>query len=643
MRGLERYSERYQPTGGLAAEGVLNQLGRPDIEPLEVLVREAVQNCWDAGLDGGPVEVEFGLRESSESLSACLRERVLPDPPQAHPLAACLEGRPDLLYVADFGTSGLGGPTRADAEIDGESDFIDFVRNVGQPPDKELGGGSFGYGKAAFYLASRANTIVIDTYCSSERERRLIAYALGDHYSDEGISFTGRHWWGVPVDGVPEPLLGEEAAELSAALGLPARDGERFGTTVAIVAPDLRAARHEESLGSEEALEFIGECLLWNFWPKITALPDQDAAMGFRLLDGDRELLLTDPRAHPRLAPFVEAMDLLREAREVPAGDPFSSLTEIRSQRPARRLGALAVRQTATASEIPDPDQLMTRGELATSGGLHHVALMRNAELVVRYEPGPVYPVSGRGYAGVFRCDPELDEVFRRSEPPTHDAWVSNSLPQRQERTFVRVAMRRIDSVLREMTTPAADFASASGAGVPVGRFADRLAGLMPGLGGPGARRSATAPRANGASGQASAGAGGGEDAGGGNGVGTGRADGAAVGPRIVEVGASELVVLDDGIVRIRTPFSIDTVGTPTRLGAAVEVLTMDGGQVETEPPIGGAVPEVLMWKSPEREIRDVPAVSVGAMESGEWEVWVGYEPDLMIRIAIDLVPEEAA
>jgi hypothetical protein len=647
LRGLERYSERYQPTGGLAAEGVLNQLGRPDIEPLEVLVREAVQNCWDAGLDGGPVEVEFGFRGSAESLSTCLRERVLPDPPPGHPLAACLEGGPDLLYIADFGTSGLGGPTRADAELDGESDFIDFVRNVGQPPDKEFGGGSFGYGKAAFYLASRASTIVIDTYCSSERERRLIAYALGDHYRDEGSSFTGRHWWGVPVDGVPEPLLGEEAAELSAALGLPARDGERFGTTVAIVSPDLRAARHEESLDSEEALEFIGQCLLWNFWPKITAAPGGNPAMAFRLLDGERELPLADPRAHSRLAPFVGAMDLLREAREVPAGDPFSSLTEIRSQRPARRLGGLAVRQTATASEIPDPDELVTRGELATSGGLHHVALMRKAELVVRYEPGPVYPVSGRGYAGVFRCDPELDEVFRRSEPPTHDAWVSNSLPERHERIFVRVAMRRIDGVLREMTTPAADFASASGAGVPVGRFADQLAGLMPGLAGPGARRSVTATVADGAGGSDAAGGQAGGGAGGGDGLGDGggtrQLDGTAEGPRILEVGASELVVDDDDLVRIRTPFSIDTAGAPTRLNAAVEVLTMDGGQVETEPPIDGAVPEVLMWKSPEREIRDVAAVSAGATESGEWEVWIGYEPDLMIRIAIDVGPEEPA
>ena len=33
---MERYSEPYSATGGLAAEGVINQLGRPDIESLEV-------------------------------------------------------------------------------------------------------------------------------------------------------------------------------------------------------------------------------------------------------------------------------------------------------------------------------------------------------------------------------------------------------------------------------------------------------------------------------------------------------------------------------------------------------------------------------------------------------------------------------
>ncbi len=42
------FSEPYGASGGLAADGILNQLGRPDIEALEVLVREAVQNSWDA-------------------------------------------------------------------------------------------------------------------------------------------------------------------------------------------------------------------------------------------------------------------------------------------------------------------------------------------------------------------------------------------------------------------------------------------------------------------------------------------------------------------------------------------------------------------------------------------------------------------
>ena len=61
MIRLERFSEPYNATGGLAAVGVLNQLGRPDIEPLEVLVREAIQNCWDAKRhDVSRIRVEIG-------------------------------------------------------------------------------------------------------------------------------------------------------------------------------------------------------------------------------------------------------------------------------------------------------------------------------------------------------------------------------------------------------------------------------------------------------------------------------------------------------------------------------------------------------------------------------------------------------
>jgi hypothetical protein len=640
---LERFSERYQPTGGLAAEGVLNQLGRPDTEPLEVLVREAVQNCWDAGRGDTPVEVEFGFRSPDEEMLEALREGVLDDPPPSHPLARSLDGEPDLLYIADFGTSGLGGPTRADAEVGSVTDFIDFVRNVGQPPDKELGGGSFGYGKAAFYLASRARTIIVDTHCSVECERRLIAYGLGDHYRADGTAFTGRHWWGVPVDGVPEPLIGEEAEELAASLGLPRRDGERYGTTVAIVDPYLTAAGDDTRLDPRRALEFIGECLLWNFWPKMAAAAEADPAMSFTLLADGEEVPLAEPRTHPRLSPFVEAMDLLRDGREVAAGDPFSLRSDLHSQRPRQLLGTMAVRQTATAVE-QGTDGLMTRGAHATVDGLHHIALMRNAELVVRYEPGPVYPVSGRGYAGVFRCDRDIDEVFRRSEPPTHDAWISKTLPEREERVFVNVALKKIDAELREMTAPRVDSASAGRVGLPVGRFADQLAGLMPGLDGPGARRAGSTATGGGAdAGPTEAtDSGAGSPQGGSGESGSLSGGSGASGPRITELGSSELRIGDDGGFQIWTPFTLDTSDAAALVSASVEVLTMDGGQVETEPPIGATVPHVLGWRTPEREIPGEEEVSAMASESGDWEVWVTHEPDLMVRVAIDVGAEES-
>jgi len=44
----------------------------------------------------------------------------------------------------------------------------------------------------------------------------------------------------------------------------------------------------------------------------------------------------------------------------------------------------------------------------------------------------------------------------------------------------------------------------------------------------------------------------------------------------------------------------------------------------------------VLRWKTPHREIPGGGVVRAQPSESGEWEVWVDHQPDLMIRVAID-------
>ncbi len=626
MSRLERFSERYQPTGGLAAEGVLNQLGRPSTEPLEVLVREAVQNCWDARLPETTVRVEIGCNLLDGAALEHLRGRVLPDPPPELPLAACLEGSVELLHFADFGTSGLGGPTRADAETGEESNFVDFVRNVGQPPDKEFGGGSFGYGKAAFYLASRAGTIIVDTHCAPDGERRLIACGLGGHHRVGGTPCTGRHWWGVVEDDVPEPLTGGDAAEMAATLGLPARGSGDHGTTVAIVAPRLTCASDEDAeLGPRAALEFIGECLVWNFWPKMTAPRGGRPAMEFRLFENGADVPVPDPSTHPRLAPFTVAMDVLREAAA--PSDPFSRREDLYCKLPRQRVGTIAVRRETTtpAADAAGP---LTRGAQATSAGIHHVALMRTVELVVDYLPGPVELVSGRGYAGVFRCAAELDEVFQRSEPPTHDEWRPETLPDALERRFVNTVPRRIGELLRTLTAAGGGSGGAEAVEVPVGRFADDLAALMPGLRGPGARRE-PAPAGGGDGGTGS-----GSD---GGGSGSGVQSGNGRGPRIARVEVPQLRVDEDGDVAIRTAFTLETGGADSMLSARVEVMTMDGGQVEDEPPIGGVVPEILRWGDPGGGSHPGASTLAGAADAGEWEVWVAHHRDLMVRVAIDV------
>ena len=245
MSLMQRYSEPYGATGGLAAEGVVNQLGRPDIEPLEVLVREAVQNCWDAKRPSATgITVEIGRKQLDRQQIAFCREQLLVDPPPALPLADEIAGDIEVIYFADFGTGGLGGPTRAD-EIGPNRDFVDFVRNIGQPSDRDLSGGSYGYGKAAFYRASRARTILVDTLClrpDGSPERRFIGCALGSSFELNGQPYTGRHWWGRLVNSVPEPLTGEAADLAADGLGLPdRRDGSRLGTTVVVIAPEVAA------------------------------------------------------------------------------------------------------------------------------------------------------------------------------------------------------------------------------------------------------------------------------------------------------------------------------------------------------------------------------------------------------------------
>ncbi len=80
--------------------------------------------------------------------------------------------------------------------------------------------------KAAFYRASTIRTILVHTRCqyNGQLQSRFIAAALGVPFTENGIRYTGRHWWGIKNKdiGIAEPMYGKYADKLADFLDMPA-------------------------------------------------------------------------------------------------------------------------------------------------------------------------------------------------------------------------------------------------------------------------------------------------------------------------------------------------------------------------------------------------------------------------------------
>lgn len=447
---LRLFSEPYSPSGNMAANGVRKLLGAPRLDLLQTVIRESVQNCCDAAkLDLGP-KVRFRLRRLSPAQLAALQSRVLselPDDPDASdPVREFLVSEtPWVLEICDFGTTGLAGPTRADRPpAPGErTDFVNFIRDIGIKRDTELGGGTYGFGKSALYLASRCSLIIVDTQTRNggQSVRRLIGAQLGgDFVADHGEGqrrYTGRHWWGVLDENahVADPLEGEAAEALAGNLGMPARSAADTGTTIMIVAPQFVDDNISDVAGA------IQEALLWNFWPRMMADVPPDRKLDVALEIDGVDYPIPPPEETSPLDHFCDAMRGLRLGA--------SSVETVSSARPAKVLGRLNIVKGIKGDRIP----LRSDGESLFPETCRHIAVMRPVELVVRYlDDGDPLPQAGSEWAGVFvtAAEEEVEKAFADAEPPAHDDWLYDILPKKtRARTYVRVALGRIKDAAR--------------------------------------------------------------------------------------------------------------------------------------------------------------------------------------------------
>ncbi|MFF4655075.1 hypothetical protein [Streptomyces sp. NPDC001381] len=644
------FSQPYPPEGASAAEGIRNQLGRPELDLLTILVRESAQNSWDARLNESPAPVDYRIDmwTVGPAHAGAWRDLLLSGAPRSvehFPLRETLRRGPvRVLAVSDRGTRGLGGPTRADNAVGPDRDFVSFIRNIGEPRDTALGGGTYGFGKGIFYLLSRPGTVIVHSRCrttAGKLETRLIGCTLWKSYvasePDGDRRYTGRHWWGDTSGKVVEPLLGEEAEAVAQRLGLKAFGPNETGTTVVVVDPNT------DDLEPAEVAEYLGDTIAWHLWPKMISTAGHPPAMRFSVAYDGVQHPVPDPRFTRPLNMFVAAY----ESMVAPDGRDLECL------KPKRHLGRLGlVKRIMPALEPTRASRMLAIEDL-----IHHVCLMRPAELVVTYHAGPKPPSTNQGYAGVFRADESMDDVYAKAEPPTHDAWNPHSL-DRPESTYVQTTFRRIGEALEQLLSLSGT-ARPGASNVALGAASSLFSGLVGGAWGIGGATAYSKPGGTAAPARRSAGAKnttpaqvddssvppprtpdgtavegtphieGGDDR---PFSGSAGDDAPRRRPRVQYIGDPYYDDRGDDSVLVQE-FRLPVPGLQrVRIDLAV-TLPGSGGR-ETDPPIGASMPELIGWEDATGLLHTSDPHMVEGGES-VWRAVVRPAPDTMTEIGI--------
>lgn len=429
MCKAEWWSQPMRPDGDNTGVGILNQLGRSQYGEYAVLVREAVQNIWDARIANTGVSVRFSLSKLggySDAWRELLGQNGLPG--YTGEALRAIQSDSPILVISDRGTVGLGGPLRSDEPIGGEekANFVQFLRNVGEPRDTALGGGTYGYGKASFFRVSEGSTILVNSSCTGSvgRSRRLMGAALTDPFTSVADKrFTGRHWWGKVNAGIPDPLLGTQADRVAAALGLPGFEELETGTDIVVLLPKLDLEAEDENL--ESLAERLRGHIYWHLWPKFPT-SQRNFGIDFSVNVGGKELDMPHPNEIPILGDFVKALDQVAARRATPYR---------LKKYGANDLGELSIDHALSprrSSLDPVVESILGYCPFDLNKPVCHVATMRQAELVVDYVG--CTPIQGQdvGYVGVFRACAIADDAFANAEPPAHDSWTTTVLTGNQ-------------------------------------------------------------------------------------------------------------------------------------------------------------------------------------------------------------------
>lgn len=302
----------------------------------------------------------------------------------------------DLLYISDYGATGLqGDPVGEDYD---ESDFYRAFGQIGGN-DREEGGGSFGFGKAAFIKASRIRCVVAySSFLGTEGDpttRRLWGFVYWKgHRRRSGIAQLGQLVQDADVQS--RPLTDDAADVVAESLGFAKRNAnspEECGTSLLIV---------DHVLDPDSLTAALSK--FW--WPALEEFRDSFDVQ----VRSAGKVTRPKPRQDiPELIPYLRAFEIAR--------DPNAQLMKHEMKPAFQKLeSGLSIGRLALVKGDPDQARFHDDGSYA------HVALIRNPRMVVDYLPLPGSSPNTT-VCGVFVASDEVDAALRKSEPASHNEW----------------------------------------------------------------------------------------------------------------------------------------------------------------------------------------------------------------------------
>jgi len=564
---LSLYSEVVQPTGSLAGSGAVKVLGRPKLSTLGLVLRESIQNSWDARKDARQVRFTIERRQLTAKEVRVLSEQIFPEAKAVSvPMVEALRRRPEIIVLTDMGTVGLEGPVRADRVEDRKPQrFVNFFRNIGSHQEVAGSGGTYGFGKSSLYRLSKSKAIAVFTRArptpGAALESRFMAAAIGKSMRRESRWLTGRHWWGAPGtrrDPVVDPLVDAEAVKVAKSLNLHFSHNEA-GTSIAIMSPDID---NEADFRTE-----VVETLVYNFWPKMLSTAEAGPDIYFSFIDKGDDVKIPVPRDHPKVGPFVSAYSALKRSTRAVT----SSVVKVSSRGEEVSVGRVAY---VRAPVVQDTGEKRKKWE-PFGNVIHHVCLLRTPELVVKYEKTQPPIGSQSGYAAVFRAADQHNDTFANAEPPAHDDWEPASLGRR-DKEVVNRTLKGLRQLMRRVADAGSGVAAGAGSGLPLGRLASFLGELLDGVeaDGPQVFSTGVARPLGGSSGRSAA-----------------KVRIEVTGTQIAESNRQQAGVFAQISVTLRGA----RPGARVRIRAEGGVQTADG--IETEAPENAPSVEVLSWR----------------------------------------------